>query len=86
LFQRWVWDYFAYRTGAGLRYHPDDGAHFDALAQHWTLPAAAAWADRLRDLRALEDHPLNARAAVEGALLGYIFSIGATVPQYPKAQ
>jgi len=86
LFQRWVWDYFSYRTGAGLRYHPDDGAHFDALARHWTLPAAADWADRLRDLRALEDHPLNARAAVEGALLGYIFSIGATMPLYAKAQ
>jgi DNA polymerase-3 subunit delta' len=78
LFQRWAWDYFAYRTGAGLRYHPDDAPSFDALAQHWNLAAASAWEAGLRSLRATEDHPLNARAVVEGALLDYIVSIGAT--------
>ncbi len=77
LFQRWAWDYFAYRTGCALRYHPHDAASFDALAPHWSLRAAGAWADSLCELRSLADHPLNARAAVEGALLDYVDSIGA---------
>lgn len=75
LFQRWVWDYFSYCTGAGLRYHPHDEDHFHALAGVWSLRAAAAWWDSLGALRAVSDHPLNARAAVEGAMLEYAGSI-----------
>ncbi len=75
LFQRWVWDYFSFRTGGGVRYHPEQTKALEALAEHWNLRAAAAWADRLRLLRSVADHPLNPRAAVEGALLEYIASI-----------
>jgi DNA polymerase-3 subunit delta' len=75
LFQRWGWDYFSYRLGGGLRYHPGDAASFEGLARHWRLPAAGAWMDRLRSLKAVADHPLNPRAAVEGVLLDYIDSI-----------
>ncbi len=75
LFQRWVWDYFAYRTGCALRYHPDEGPAFAALAPHWHPAAAGAWATQLLRLQALADHPLNARSAVEGVLLEYIDSI-----------
>ena len=78
LFQRWGWDYFSYRTGGGLRYHPDDAASFDALARHWRLDAAGGWLDRLRGLRAVADHPLNPRAAIEGALFDYIASMKAS--------
>ncbi len=75
LFQRWGWDYFAFRTGCALRYHPGDAASFEALSRYWTLRAASNWIDRLRDLRAVAEHPLNARAAIEGLLLEYIGSI-----------
>ena len=75
LFQRWGWDYFSYRTGGGLRYHPQDEASFAALARHWSLSAAGAWMDGLRRLRAVAEHPLNARSAVEAVLLDYIESI-----------
>lgn len=74
LFQRWAWDYFSYRLGGALRYHPAETAAFEALAGDWSLAAAARWADGLRDLRAVADHPLNARAAIEGALLQYCAS------------
>ncbi|SPJ18023.1 DNA polymerase III, delta' subunit [Burkholderiales bacterium] len=77
LFQRWGWDYFCFRTGGRLRYHPEDAASFEALSRHWSLRAAAAWIDRLRALRAVAEHPLNARAAIEGVLLDYIGSIAA---------
>ncbi|SPE21981.1 DNA polymerase III subunit delta [Burkholderiales bacterium] len=75
LFQRWVWDYFSYRLGGGLRYHPGDAASFEALSRHWTLRAASAWIEALHALRAAADHPLNARVAIEGLLLRYIDSI-----------
>jgi len=75
LFQRWGWDYLSYRLGGGLRYHPGDAASFDELARHWRVEAAGTWMDRLRALRAVAEHPLNPRAAVEGALLDYIQSI-----------
>ncbi len=75
LFQRWGWDYFSFRMGCPLRYHPADAASFEALSRHWSLRAASDWIDRLNDLRALSDHPLNARAAIEGLLLAYIGSI-----------
>jgi DNA polymerase-3 subunit delta' len=75
LMQRWVWDYFSYRTGGALRYHPAEAKAFDALAQVWSLQAAGAWADRLLTLRSVAEHPLNPRAAVEGILLEYIASI-----------
>jgi DNA polymerase-3 subunit delta' len=74
-FQRWVWDYFSFRLGGGLRYHPDEARCFEALGQHWSVRAAGDWADRLRRLRAIADHPLNARSAVEGILLDYVGSI-----------
>jgi DNA polymerase-3 subunit delta' len=74
LFQRWGWDYFSYRMGGGLRYHPQEAASFEDLARHWPLAAAGAWMDRLRNLRAVADHPLNPRAAIEGVLLDYIAS------------
>jgi DNA polymerase-3 subunit delta' len=78
LFQRWGWDYFAYRMGGGLRYHPSDKDVFEALARQWPLAAAGAWLDRLRDLRAVAEHSLNPRSAIEGVLLDYIESIKAT--------
>jgi DNA polymerase-3 subunit delta' len=75
--QRWGWDYFAHQMAGRLRYHPDDGAAFGEIAAAgWTLASNAAWLDRLRELRTLADHPLNARLAVEGALLDYIASQG----------
>jgi len=76
LFQRWAWDYFSYRLAGSLRYHPEEAASFAALSGHWSLRAASRWVDRLRELRAVAEHPLNARAAIEGILFEYIGSIG----------
>lgn len=81
LFQRWAWDYFAFRLGCGLRYHPDEGRAFEALSRDWSLAAASVWVDRLRAMRSVADHPLNARAAVEGLLLEYVASIAHGVAQ-----
>ena len=71
LFQRWTWDFLSVRLGGPLRYHPQEAASFAALAQAWRPDAAVSWLDRLRDARAAADHPLNARAVVEGLLLAY---------------
>ncbi len=71
LFQRWTWDFLSVRLGGHLRYHPEEAASFAALAQAWRPDAAVSWLDRLRDARATADHPLNARAVVEGLLLAY---------------
>ncbi len=75
LFQRWGWDYLAYRLARQLRYHPDRAPSFERLARSWTLPAACAWLDALRVLRADAEHPLNARSAIEGVLLMYSRSV-----------
>ena len=75
LFQRWAWDYFSYRLGGTVRYHPDAVASFTALSRHWSSQAAGAWVDSLLSLKAVAEHPLNARSAVEGALLEYISSV-----------
>jgi len=82
LFQRWAWDYFSYRLGGALRYHPGDAACFTSLAALWSLEAAGRWLDALRVLSAVADHPLNARAAVEGVLLEYVDSIGEGVAKH----
>ncbi len=71
LFQRWTWDFLSVRLGGHLRYHSEEAARFAALAQAWRPDAAVSWLDRLRDARAVADHPLNARAVVEGLLLAY---------------
>ncbi len=71
LFQRWTWDFLSVCLGGHLRYHPQEAASFAALARAWTPDAAVSWLDRLRDARATADHPLNARAVVEGLLLAY---------------
>ena len=75
LFQRWVWDYFSFRLGGPVRYYPGEAQVFEALARDWSLQAAAGWTDRLRQLRSVAEHPLNARAAVEGALLEFAASM-----------
>jgi len=75
LFQRWAWDYFSYRAGGGLRYHPEEGAAFAALVEDWHPLAAGAWASRLQQLRAVAEHPLNPRAAIEGMLLDYVAAL-----------
>jgi DNA polymerase-3 subunit delta' len=78
LFQRWGWDYFSYRMGGGVRYHPADVAIFAGLAHRWRLASAGAWLDRLIGLRAIAEHALNPRSAIEGVLLDYIESIKQT--------
>jgi len=75
LFQRWGWDYLAFRLGAPVRYHPGDTGAFGALARAWEPGAVLAWLDTLRALRAVAEHPLNARSAVEGVLLAYLHSL-----------
>jgi DNA polymerase-3 subunit delta' len=76
LMQRWGWDYISHQLAGRVRYHPGDSPAFEAIATAgWPLPAAGAWLDQLRDLRAVADHPLNARLAVEGALLDYMASL-----------
>jgi DNA polymerase-3 subunit delta' len=85
LCQRWVWDYMSHCCGGPLRYHPQESAAMNALQASWSPGAAARWADSLLRLAALADHPVNARLAIEGALLEYRSALdaGAAVPGQP---
>ncbi len=76
LCQRWGWDYLAYRTTGSIRYHPGEARGFEQLGRCWSVERASDWLQRLAGLQAVSEHPLNARTAMEGALLDYIDSIG----------
>ncbi len=78
LFQRWGWDYLAFNLTGVVRYHVDDIAAFRQLGPQWRATQASAWMSELQRARAVADHPLNAKLAIEGMLLSYVRSIAGT--------
>jgi DNA polymerase III subunit delta' len=78
LFQRWGWDYLAFKLAGVVRYHPEDIVAFRQLGTRWRAQEACGWLGELQWARAFADHPLNAKLAVEGMLLSYVRSIGQT--------
>jgi len=75
LFQRWGWDFLAFKLAGVVRYHPSEASAFRQLAACWPLHRACAWVGELQSARAYADHPLNAKLAIEGMLISYVRSI-----------
>lgn len=81
LMQRWAWDLLACATlgtRAAIRYFPARASTLTQVAQGIELAAIHRWNARLTMHRAAQHHPLNARLAVESALLDYIACIRTT--------
>ena len=72
LFQRWGWDLLAERTAQRVRYHPGQKRTLATLARAVDPARLSDWLVALADAQAVSEHPLNARLAVEQALLGYL--------------
>ncbi len=71
LFQRWGWDLLAERTAGRVRYHPRHQRVIASIARAVQGQPLLGWLDQLSRAQRAADHPLNARLAVESALLGY---------------
>ena len=71
LLQRWGWDLLAERLAGRVRYYPQHQRQLAALARAIDPQRVADWIAALAQTQAVSDHPLNARLAVESALLGY---------------
>lgn len=72
LFQRWGWDLLAERAAQRVRYHPGQKRALATLARAVDPPRLVEWLQALAEAQAVSEHPLNARLAVEQALLGYL--------------
>jgi DNA polymerase III subunit delta' len=75
LFQRWGWDLLAERVAQRVRYHPGHKRALTALAPAVDPQRLANWLADLAEAQAVSEHPLNARLAVEQALLGYLHAL-----------
>ncbi len=72
LFQRWGWDLLGERMAQRVRYHPGHKRALTTLARAVDPPRLVGWLAALDEAQAVSEHPLNARLAVEQALLGYL--------------
>ncbi|MGE5160282.1 MAG: DNA polymerase III subunit delta' [Betaproteobacteria bacterium] len=72
LFQRWGWDLLGERMAQRVRYHPGHKRALATLARAVDPPKLVDWLAALAEAQAVSEHPLNARLAVEQALLGYV--------------
>lgn len=75
LLQRWGWDLLALSTlrqGGAVRYHPGAASALTRIAGQTDAGAVLGWLARLAGHRRVQDHPLNAKLAVETALLQYL--------------
>jgi DNA polymerase-3 subunit delta' len=72
LFQRWGWDLLGERMAQRVRYHPGHKRALATLARAVDPPRLVDWLAALAEAQAVSEHPLNARLAVEQALLGYV--------------
>jgi DNA polymerase-3 subunit delta' len=71
LFQRWAWDLLAVRLAERVRYHPRRLAALRAVAANAPPHGLLQWLETLDRARAVGEHPLNARLAVEALLIEY---------------
>ena len=75
LFQRWGWDLLAEATAARVRYYPRQQRALAAVARDCEPQRVLNWLGELANAQATADHPLNARLAVEGLLMGYLDAV-----------
>lgn len=75
LFQRWGWDLLAERTAARVRYYPKHKRALAAVARDCDPERLLEWVGQLANAQATADHPLNARLALEGLLMGYLEAV-----------
>jgi DNA polymerase-3 subunit delta' len=72
LFQRWGWDLLAERVGGRLRYYPGQQRAIATVARGCEPQRLLDWLTLLTDAQATSGHPLNAKLAIESALIGYM--------------
>lgn len=72
LFQRWGWDLLAERAAGRLRYYPGQKRAIAAIARGCEPQSLLGWLTQLTDAQATSAHPLNAKLAIESALIGYV--------------
>ena len=72
LFQRWGWDLLAEREAQRVRYYPRQQRAIAAVARVCERERLIGWLAQLTDAQATSSHPLNAKLAVESALIGYM--------------
>jgi DNA polymerase-3 subunit delta' len=65
----------AERTAARVRYYPRQKKALAAVARECDLARLLGWLGELARAQATADHPLNARLAVEGLLMGYLDAV-----------
>lgn len=75
LFQRWGWDLLAERSAQRVRYYPRHQRAVAAVARGSDPERLLGWLSQLADARATAEHPLNAKLAVEGLLVGYMSAV-----------
>jgi DNA polymerase-3 subunit delta' len=69
--QRWLYDLFALKSGAPIRYYPRYGKELAALAARVDTVTLAGALKAASERRAIADHPLSARLFIEEMLLEY---------------
>ncbi len=75
LFQRWGWDLLAERAAGRVRYYPQRQRAIAMVARACEPERLLDWLAQLAEAQATAEHPLNARLAVEGALIGYMRTV-----------
>ena len=74
--ERWGWDLAAVSRGRPPRYFPREKAVLAKLASKLRRDPFFSWQKEVLALRAVSDHPLNAKLAAEQILLSYPRSFG----------
>jgi DNA polymerase-3 subunit delta' len=69
--QRWLYDLFALKAGASIRYYPRYGKELKALSARVDSVMIAGALKAANERRAIADHPLSARLFIEEMLLEY---------------
>jgi DNA polymerase-3 subunit delta' len=72
MFSRWAYDLAGALSGVPPRYFPEKDAALSALARRTTPSKVFPWINSVRDVRRVEDHPINAKVVVEQLLLAYL--------------
>jgi DNA polymerase-3 subunit delta' len=75
LFQRWGWDLLAERAAGRVRYYPQRQGAIASVARACDPQRLLVWLGQLTEAQAVAEHPLNARLAVESALIGYLSTV-----------
>ncbi|HQR71543.1 MAG TPA: DNA polymerase III subunit delta' [Burkholderiaceae bacterium] len=81
LFQRWGWDLLAEREAQRVRYYPRQQRAIAAVARATGRERLIGWLDQLTGAQATAMHPLNAKLAVESALIGYMDAMRPASPE-----